>query len=406
MRYIFLLLFSLLSVKSNAQYISLNFDGSDDWVTGTNNSLPQGNAPRTIETWIKYSTSKNDMSVFNYGTFSFNQKFTLHLYNGVYIIGEGNDLSTGYHFNDGNWHHLAVTHNGVTTVVYVDGIIRGSRNTTYNTTGFDFQMGVSLRNGSWDFRFEGNIDELRVWNVARTQQELIDNMYTPINTAPGLIASYHFNDGIPNGDNRAVTHVADATGNGNDGTLNNFALIGFASNFVDDGIVLPLRLLGFTAVENNCAAHITWKTSDESNMLLFVVEESRDGVNFSPVSQQAPQNTAGEHSYTAHIPVYSGKMFYRLKMLEGDNKISYSKTVLVKARRCIPEVTLRPNPVKNIFYIAANTIGSEYRIYNSTGTLLKKGIVTTASESVDASSLSPGTYYIAVDGAQIPFTKE
>lgn len=207
MRNILLLFFCFLLAKTNAQKIALNFAGDDDWVIGTNNRLPQGNASRTIETWIKYSTSKNDMSIFNYGTFSNNKKFTLHLYNGVYIIGEGNDLSTGYNFNDGNWHHLAVTHNGITTIVYVDGIVRGSRNTTYNTTGFDFQMGVSLRAGNWDFRFEGTIDELRVWNVARTQQEIADNMHKSINSAPGLIAYYNFNDGVPNGDNLSLIHI-------------------------------------------------------------------------------------------------------------------------------------------------------------------------------------------------------
>lgn len=406
MKNLTLILFCFLSIKSNAQAIALNFAGDDDWVTGTNNSLPQGNAPRTIETWIKYSTLKNDMSIFNYGTFSFNQKFTLHLYNGVYIIGEGNDLSTGYHFNDGNWHHLAVTHDGTTTIVYVDGIIRGSRNTTYNTTGFDYQMGVSLRNGSWDFRFEGNIDELRVWNVARSQAEIVDNMYDFINSAPGLIAAYHLNDGVPNGNNTAVTTVADATGNGNHGTLNNFTLTGTSSNFVDDAITLPLRLLSFTATEKNCSANIKWQTTDESNMRHFIVEESKNGVDFSPAKEITPNNTAGEHVYAVYLPIYSGKSFYRLKMVDADNTLSYSNTVFLTTR-CGSVATVRPNPAKTEVYIKTDAIGSEYKIYNTMGLLLKKGIIRTTLQRIDVSKFSAGLYHITIAGAErIVFLKE
>lgn len=394
------LLFCLLFIKIDAQKIALNFAGDDDWITGTNNSLPQGNAPRTIETWIRYSTLKNDMSIFNYGTFSYNQKFTLHLYNGVYIIGEGNDMATGYQFNDGNWHHLAVTHNGTTTIVYVDGVIRGTRNTTYNTTGFDYQMGVSLRNGNWDFRFQGTIDELRVWNVARTQQEIFDNMYNSIGSATGLIASYHLNDGVPNADNTAITTVQDATGNGYHGTLNNFALTGTTSNFVDDAIVLPLKLLGFTATEADCNVYLEWQTADESNMRYFIIEESKDAINFSLAKQLISKNSPGENFYTADLPIYSDKSFYRLKMVDADNKVSYSKTVLLKAARCNSQATVQPNPARNVLYIRSDAIGSEYRIYSNTGALLKTGRITKLLQDVDISKFSRGLYYVAVAGAE------
>ncbi len=408
MRSLMLLLFCFLVVKTNAQKIALNFAGDDDWVIGTNNSLPQGNAPRTIETWIKYSTLKNDMSIFNYGTYSANQKFTLHLYNGVYIIGEGNDLSTGYNFNDGNWHHLAVTHDGTTTIVYVDGIVRGTRNTTYNTTGFDYQMGVSLRNGSFDFRFEGTIDELRVWNVARTQQEIADNMYNGISSAPGLIAYYSFNDGIPNGNNIAITTVSDGTGNGNDGTLQNFALTGTSSNFVDDAIVvLPLKLLSFSASNANCTAYVKWQTAEESNIQNFVVEESHNGVDFSLAKQIAPKNTPGTNLYTVEMPVSLSKSFYRLKIIDPDNKVTYSNTVLLNASPCGSKISVQPNPAKDVLYIKSDAIGSEYQIYSSTGALLKKGRILQTLQSLDISKFPAGVYHITVVGAEsLVFIKE
>ncbi len=397
----------LISVNVYAQQIALNFAGDNDWVTGTNSSLPQGNNPRTIETWIKYSTSRNDMSIFNYGTFAFNQKFTLHLYNGVYIIGEGNDLATGYNFNDGNWHHLAVTHNGTTTVVYVDGIIRGSRNTTYNTTGYDFQMGVSYRGGNWDFRYEGTIDELRVWNVARTQQEIIDNMHINFNTAPGLIALYHLNDGIPNGNNTGIFSVADATGNGNSGTLNNFALTGTSSNFVNDAILLPLRLLDFSVKQLDCTASIQWQTTDEYAIRLYEIEESTDGYRFLPVHQQVPKNAVSVNTYKAVLPVHTGHTFYRLKTTEANQKISYSNLVSLQGAACTKQLSVQPNPASRLLTISGLNPGQEYRIFNSAGLLIHKAVMRTGDGKVDISPYSPGLYFFSVAGNRaVAFVKE
>lgn len=407
MKSLFLFLFYFFSAFANAQNIALNFGGDDDWVTGTNTSLPQGNSPRTIEAWIKYSTSKNDMSIFNYGTFSYNQKFTLHLYNGVYIIGEGNDLSTGYNFNDGNWHHLAVTHDGTTTIVYVDGVIRGSRNTTYNTTGYDFQLGVSFRNGNWDFRFEGTIDEVRVWNVARTQQQIIDNMFVGISTSTGLIASYHLNDGIPNANNSSVTTVQDESGTSSHGTLNNFTLNGTSSNFVDNAMVtLPVELLSFSASEMNCTALLQWQTATESNMKYFIIEESKNGIDYVNAKQIKPNNRTETSKYYAYLPVNSRKIFYRLKMQDNDGKVTYSETVMIKSI-CESKLSVWPSSATNQLSLRSEAIGQEYFIYTASGSLVKKGIIKEHFQTLDISTVTQGIYYISVAGhSSVSFRKE
>lgn len=406
MKKVLLPLLLLVSLYNYAQQIALNFAGDNDWVTGTNNSLPQGNSPRTIETWIKYSTSRNDMSIFNYGTFAYNQKFTLHLYYGVYIIGEGNDLATGYNFNDGNWHHLAVTHNGTTTIVYVDGIVRGSRNTTYNTTGYSYQMGVSNRNGSWDFRFEGTIDELRVWNVARTQQEIIDNMHDNFNSAPGLIAFYHLNDGIPNGNNTALTTVADATGNGNTGTLNNFALTGTSSNFVNDAVVLPVKLNGFTVRQEKCDAVLTWK-AEETGIRSYGIESSQTGVSYTTVKQQEPANTGSVASYRVVVPVATGMMYYRLKIIEEDNSVSYSNTISLRTLHCGNNLSIYPNPASSYIRITGAEQGKSYQLFNSSGLLVQAGLFKETVQTIDIRQIRPGLYYLMAEGKRLKtFVKE
>ena len=105
----------------------------------------------------------------------------------------------------------------------------------------------TIRDGSEDLRlgdwystvnstystFNGQMDEVRIWNVTRTQVEIQANMNSEISSATGLVASYNFNQGVANGNNAGVTTATDSSGNGNNGTLTNFALTGTTSNWVD-----------------------------------------------------------------------------------------------------------------------------------------------------------------------------
>jgi hypothetical protein len=63
--------------------------------------------------------------------------------------------------------------------------------------------------------FNGSMDELRLWNVVRTQTQMLTNMNSTIPTSSaGLVAYFKFDEGIG-------TTTADATSNGNNGTLVN-----------------------------------------------------------------------------------------------------------------------------------------------------------------------------------------
>ena len=87
--------------------------------------------------------------------------------------------------------------------------------------------------------YNGEIDELRIWNTARTQTEIQANMNNELSIETGLVASYQFNQGIANGNNAGETTLNDASGNGNNGTLNNFALNGTSSNWVNGVSLSP-----------------------------------------------------------------------------------------------------------------------------------------------------------------------
>ncbi len=118
------------------------------------------------------------------------------------------------------WQHVALTYDAATTewVIYVNGKVQssgkknlGNINILGNGSDRDFLIGKSYDDNRW---FEGNMSEVRVWNVVRTQQEIQDNIYTVDPQTEGLVGYWKMDD------NTTTGKVVDATGHGNDAIAN------------------------------------------------------------------------------------------------------------------------------------------------------------------------------------------
>ena len=217
-----------------------------DYVTGANALLPVGNSARTIECWLKSAPASSGYEVFfNYGTAVNSQRASLGISPGGKLLfsGEFNDLEGTSSIRDGVWHHCAATFDGTTLRVYVDGNLENSTGTTYNTTGTTFDIGRKIgQNGEF---LDGKLDELRVWNVARTQDQIRAFKSMQLSgTESGLVAYYNFNQGIANGNNAGLTVLDDRSPTNADGTLTGFALTGNASNWSGPGALTDAPGLG------------------------------------------------------------------------------------------------------------------------------------------------------------------
>ena len=110
-------------------------------------------------------------------------------------------------------HHIVATFDGTTRSIYTDGVLRGSDNPINHNVPFANNLTIGTTNIN-EF-FDGSIDELRIWNVGRSQAQILAGMNTtlPANTL-GLAAYYRLDEGS------GLTTV-DVAGHGNDGTLVN-----------------------------------------------------------------------------------------------------------------------------------------------------------------------------------------
>ncbi|GAB4323398.1 MAG: hypothetical protein Kow00127_16070 [Bacteroidales bacterium] len=228
----------MYSMTNNA----LHFDGVNDFVdaTATATGLPQGNAARTMEAWIKTTANPGFQNIYSWGRTSTNMRSSIGLrIDHLAFVGAFNDLDGSIIINDGNWHHVAVSFDGSMMSLYVDGVLDISSAMSLNTTDQNLLIGTIALPYTGEY-WEGWIDEVRIWDVAKTQAEIQTLMNTPVcSPDPNLIVNYNFNQGVAGGNNQGVTTLADNSGNGYDGMLMNFGLNGATSNWVISSMNVP-----------------------------------------------------------------------------------------------------------------------------------------------------------------------
>jgi len=212
---------------------ALDFDGVNDYVQ-VSGGFPLANASFTVETWARRDTMDTFQMIVSQGPasndhglhvgFRNTNVFTCDFYN--------NDLTTPA-YTDTDWHHWACTYDASTNLrtIYRDGVqvAQDTAWADYQGTG-NFDIGRTEWSG---FYFDGQVDEVRVWNTARTAAEIRENMArTLAGDETGLLGYWRMDYGLPGGDNTSLTTLYDITANNHDGTLNNLALTGSTSNWV------------------------------------------------------------------------------------------------------------------------------------------------------------------------------
>jgi len=74
---------------------------------------------------------------------------------------------------------------------------------------------------------------------------------------------------------------------------------------------------------------ISWTTVQETQNEYFIIEKSIDGIEFKEVSQIDAAGNSEETNAYRFLDISTGEMqcFYRLKQLDFDKQMSYSKTL-------------------------------------------------------------------------------
>jgi hypothetical protein len=199
---------------------ALQFDGVNDYVDmGNSATFNVGNAV-TYEAWINPDTTFTGFIIAKWVAFAEDiqlgfsgNKIFFYLHN---VFG-GIQLYSSPLVPLHQYTHIAATYDASAGIakIYINGVFDTSKSvgsTVSNSTG-NLYFGFNPVRGDFIAPFKGIIDEVRIWNIARTESEIQSTMNQSLNgNETGLIGYWKFDEGTG-------TTTSDATSNHNNGTI-------------------------------------------------------------------------------------------------------------------------------------------------------------------------------------------
>ncbi len=302
-------IFSIDDFAGNA----LEVDGFNDYAT-INKSLPDSG---TIELWVYPNSFYNYNTIFDTNSggniwemwIYDNGELRVRMYNGD-VRFDLNTLSGAEH-----WYHIAVTWDRVLShtasySLYVDGVLRASDNSTWSGSGSEFYLA-----GGNNLNDPGNCvyDELRFWDVIRTEAEIADNMYSTLDGSEiGLTNYYQFNESTGSTVQDLVGTDDMVLNNMNDSArvASSIPLVPIVSTTVASAIGEASAIAGGNNVHNTDAIvsrGVCWSTSPNPTIDDFSTDEgSGYGEYTSNLTGLLPETEYFYRAYTSnsHNTVY------------------------------------------------------------------------------------------------------
>jgi hypothetical protein len=214
------LIFARFTARS---VVNFALDFNDDYVTVPDHTDLDLSATWTIEAWVKphnLSFPQHIVSKWNGGG---DASYVLEIstagglrsaihddVNPTQVVESFGSLAANA------WQHVAITLDNGTLRLYIGGAL--DRTFTGSQTPMNSTRPVSFgREGPpfGDWRYDGQIDEVRIWNIARTGPEIADYVDVRLGgSEAGLVGYWRFDEG--DGD-----FIGDSTARGHDGVGGN-----------------------------------------------------------------------------------------------------------------------------------------------------------------------------------------
>ncbi len=230
---------SPVQLDRGLSFIGSTTEQTSDYVT-VNSSFPVSSGDFTIEVWVKPTIIDNSYRGF-FGSQAQLTQTTSNRDQSMWV-GPNGSLHTDYFtggvrydmltsnnfFSADTWTHVAWVKEGTTFKLYKNGVFVTSRTAPANAPAVNGFYWL----GRVDNFFSGSLDEFRIWNVARSENQIQLNMNKEVAAQTNLVAYYNFNQGTAAGTNTGLTTLTDGSGSSLNGTLTGFTLSGATSNWV------------------------------------------------------------------------------------------------------------------------------------------------------------------------------
>lgn len=181
---------------------AMRFDGVDDYLCVAHKPVLDNLTDFTVFTWVKIGEQDSD-GIIDFGS-AYQKNWWLHTTTNAGSKGVKAAIGTGsgeaaaiYEFpEDGkdDWHHVAMVYKGSKLLLYIDGMLEGMASGTMSSVPSLISIGKQINDTGF---FDGSVDDIRIYNRAFTQTEIIQGKdLTASSQTPNLVAYWKFDEGI------------------------------------------------------------------------------------------------------------------------------------------------------------------------------------------------------------------
>jgi Secretion system C-terminal sorting domain len=308
--------------------------------------------------------------------------------------------STDFDFPIGTGVHPAdVSLTGLSGAADFQVLYTGSGYGQYNTDGTLAAGGVFV--GEW-----WSIAETAGTSTAAVTLKWDDARKSLNHSIPAALVVAHFTGGTwTSAGGTSNSPAGSGTGTvGPSNSLSSFSPFTFGSTVMP----LPIVLSGFSVINQNCEAYLTWTTSIEQNAASFDILQSTDGASFTTVGNVKADDAPS--TYHATIAQTTQQAFYRLRLnnLDGSSVYSGIDELTLTCLAGADHLAIYPNPVASggIAQVSLTTAVdrglSELQVFDGQGRRVYSAMVTVNSGlnqyTIPVSHLAQGIYSVMVAG--------
>gem|GEM_PF-3966104 len=383
------------NINNIYNYNALAFDGNYNSITVTDNALLNP-VNITIESWFYTNViqswspivMKNDWDNddIGYGMYINNDSVCF------FVDHYSADICAFYTM--GQWNHVAATYDQTNMIIYINGVPKDT--VPYNVPIPVTTLNVNIGTDNLiDYPLDGILDELRIWNVVRTPQEIASDMNYELDTTTpvtGLVLYYPFNQGVPAGDNTDISYVYDFSGNGFDGLMNlNFVKTAgnTTSNFVNSEAFLMLEE---SADINTCTYDtllLTFIASGSADMTYQWQSSADGGTTFTDLTEST--EFVGTQNDSLYVALSSSNEDNIYQCIITEHSMTVETDTILINLRDVPVATAGSDDQACLTYTLngndAGTSTGTWTLLSGTGTFSDP-----AQNDAELSVSVPGTY--------------
>ena len=180
---------------------ALQFDGTDDFAFVTDNATLDITGPITVETWLQLS-SRGSIKL------AVGKRLSYFIYCEMYDAGSSGEWkgSLAYvgaedwfeptNLQVDQWYHLAMTYDQTNVRLFVNGDLKVTAAASGALVASDYNLTFGDDMVDRIYPLHGLMDEIRLWNIARTPEEISANYNRIIDPlSAGLVGYWQFDEG-------------------------------------------------------------------------------------------------------------------------------------------------------------------------------------------------------------------